>query len=111
MGKIYSCAKQVIAWLGPARPVANCVQSLRFRVQGLEHPQPPNSSLTLDRYYSWAGLNHRHFIEAVNLYWSRAWIIQEVALARGVLLLWGAAELELHTLDEEQLKKALEAEF
>ena len=77
----------------------------------MEHPQLPNSSLTLDRYYSSAGLNHRHFIEAVKHYWSRAWIIQEVALARGVLLLCDAAELELHTLDEEQLKKALDAEF
>jgi hypothetical protein len=87
MSKIHSCAKQVLVWLGPGTGFSD--QAMRFLVDVADGTIP---TLECDK------LVFREHWEAVEQlceseYWKRLWIIQEVVLARKVLVMWGAAVL------------------
>ena len=87
MSRIYSSARQVLAWLGNE----SCAPILSSRVCGLLNTPPCLSAPPLD-----VDLNELlPILETVvclknQRYWTRTWIIQELALARDVILLWGA---------------------
>ncbi|KAF2176535.1 HET-domain-containing protein [Zopfia rhizophila CBS 207.26] len=94
MGRIYSRAKQVIAWLGPCDSTVNPLTYLR--------PKSFDSWPTQDKLE-----DCRRLFNAADSYWSRAWITQEMALAHRVLLLFGAVELDLHSREGRSFVVAL----
>lgn len=79
MGQIYSGAEQVVSWLGPEKDIASFLISLRQRQE-----EPGNSKQL------------RAFCRCE--YWNRAWITQEVALARRLTLM--ARNVEVSVDDE-----------
>ena len=80
MKSIYTQAREVIAWLG-VEP--------NGMAHELEHRSIPDSSSTNLR---WCAAVSR----LVNVsYWDRAWVVQELVLARRVFLWFGAGKLEL----------------
>jgi len=87
MSKIYSCAEQVLAWLGPDTGFSD--QAMRFLADVADGTIP---SIGCDKTVfgdCWKAVEQ--FCESE--YWKRLWIIQEVVLARKVLVMWGAAVL------------------
>jgi hypothetical protein len=100
MGNIYSRAKQVIAWLGPWSSVSG--------PNPLESLQPGRSASwnywNILRYKTWRGsADASQFFDAADTYWSRAWITQELALARHVLLMIDQVDLDLSLVEEDAL--------
>lgn len=77
MGQIYSNAKRVLVWLGHDRRRA-CVLNTMY----------------LDESFQY-GLEHEvdHLLRLP--YWNRAWILQEVALARKAVIMYGTFEVKL----------------
>jgi hypothetical protein len=73
MGLIYTKARQVIAWLGNSTPVVD------FLTRGPRRGTDPYLATTF----------------CLNEYWKRAWVTQEVMLAREITLMAGDAELRL----------------
>ena len=55
--------------------------------------------------------HHSRFFQAVETYCSRAWIAQELAVVRRVVLLLGTAELDLNQLAEEDRLRATRERF
>jgi hypothetical protein len=112
MGAIYSNAKLVIAWLGPHHVSStNPVSSLRDRLSQYNSPNPAvlgNSKLCASRARLQSPTStdtdpHIRFLYATSLYWSRAWITQELAVAHRVLLLFGAEDPVNATKEEFRL--------
>ncbi|KAH7412199.1 heterokaryon incompatibility protein-domain-containing protein [Phaeosphaeria sp. MPI-PUGE-AT-0046c] len=79
MGHIYSGAEQIISWLGPNKDIASFLTSLS------RWEEVPDSSKTLRAFCACE-------------YWNRAWITQEVALARRLTLMARKVEVPV---DEE----------
>lgn len=96
MGQIYTRAKAVIAWLGPASHSSdNAIAALNFL--GPYARNHPTQSLTVE---AWNAMHTgvrtiRTLFERP--YWKRKWIIQEVSKAEKVHVLCGSASV---TLDE-----------
>jgi hypothetical protein len=121
MGAIYSNAKLVIAWLGPHHVSGtNLVSSLRDRLSQYNSPNPAilgNLKLRASRARLQSPTStdtdpHIRFLYATSLYWSRAWIMQKLAVAHRVLLLSGEEELDLNAVVwSEDLVNAIKAEF
>jgi hypothetical protein len=87
MSKIYSCAEQVLVWLGPGTSFSD--QAIRFLADVADGTIP---CIECDKFVfedHWKAI--KKFCESE--YWKRLWIIQEVVLARKVLVMWGAAVL------------------
>jgi hypothetical protein len=99
MGSIYSNALEVVSWLG-CSPSVECAFTFGIKVG------PAQSFLTkLDRTDPWKewlrqnartkGQLKRDWLTVVhNTYWTRAWITQEIFLARKIKLLVNALEVE-----------------
>lgn len=83
MGLIYSRAKEVLSWLGDEKNITGYLEELAHH---LSHPTPR------DWFY-------HNFINAK--YWYRAWITQEIALARKVTLCAGDVELDFALLQSQ----------
>ena len=113
MGKIFSQAKEVIAWLGES---SDRISRLFDRVEGssLRHELETQSNNTADSIYHTAARNNRCSLQSLQevcwydtykdfhsdlsdlaaaSYWRRGWIVQEVVLAREVSLLCGTAHI------------------
>jgi hypothetical protein len=95
MGRIFSSATWVVAWLGADLALGKMFE---WMIQELETPKGPPSSkfLGLERFYNTEV--HYAFQAFVkfssdpqglynNTYWRRAWIVQEVLLARKLFFL------------------------
>jgi hypothetical protein len=97
MSNIYSCAEQVLVWLGPDTVFSD--QAMRFLADVADGTIP---SIGCDKPVfgdCWKAVEQ--FCESE--YWKRLWIIQEVVLARKVLVMWGAAVIpftDFHTVCE-----------
>jgi hypothetical protein len=87
MSKIYSCAEQVLVWLGPGTDFSD--QAMRFLGEVADGTIPSMECDKLVFGDCWKGVEQ--FCKSE--YWERLWIIQEVVLARKVLVMWGAAIL------------------
>jgi hypothetical protein len=83
MGLIYSRATEVISWLGNDKVIAVFLESMS-KGESLHYLDGPYAY----RFYS-------------SEYWNRAWITQEVALGRLVVLRAGAAKLDASLLELE----------
>ena len=83
MGLIYSRAKEVLSWFGDEENITGYLEVL---VHNLSHPTPKDWS-------------HHNFINSK--YWYRAWITQEIALARKVTLCAGDVELAFALLQSQ----------
>ncbi len=87
MSKIYSCAEQVLVWLGPDTSFSD--QAMRFLGDLAGRTIP---SMYCDKTVfkdHWKAVERFCDLE----YWGRLWIIQEVVLAAKAVLIWGAAVL------------------
>jgi hypothetical protein len=96
MGEIYSRAEVVVAWLGAGEPEERALATMRVVA-------------TCRSIFSGARGNRVHrrlakkfreedgqaFLQVIYTFWSRAWIVQEMALASRVKLLAGQAEWDL----------------
>jgi len=81
MGQIFSHATNVISWMGMNDRVAHFLRESKGRVSlNVTHPELYRSSL-------------RDFFQ--NEYWGRAWITQEVALARKITFMAADEEADL----------------
>lgn len=86
MGLIFSGAREVISWLGDSHGIATYLDSIEQRyIQGKGH-RLRNFLQGTTEYYQ-----QLEFYQSE--YWKRAWITQEVALARQVTLCAGLAEM------------------
>jgi heterokaryon incompatibility protein (HET) len=77
MGKIFSLADLVISYLGPESDESIEVMSIMSRI---EYRQPIDLTLT--------NLGRLEALNRAN-YWTRIWIVQEVLLAKNIVLGWG----------------------
>jgi hypothetical protein len=83
MGSIYKNAKEVLIWLGPVKISAD---SLCDWIQAENWSECPASL-----HQQWDRIRF-------NPYWSRAWIVQEVLLARCITVVLPGARLDYHLL-------------
>ncbi|PMD16130.1 HET-domain-containing protein [Hyaloscypha hepaticicola] len=94
MSKIYSCAEQVLVWLGPETSFSD--QAMRF-LADMAYGMIPSMAWDKPVFEDcWKAVEQ--FCESE--YWKRLWIIQEVVLARKVLVMWGAAVLSFSAFHE-----------
>lgn len=94
MGNIYSQARMVIAWLGDNQELASGLKALRNKLT----PSPvipfPKDFYKNKKYWEDYPLLTSHE------YWTRAWIVQEILLARSVVLLASNARLNISLFPE-----------
>jgi hypothetical protein len=94
MGSIYSSARVVWAWLGPARDPEVERETLGVEVAKTLASLRENASRHLT-----SSLNVRKTLIAIGMisyhdYWTRAWIVKEFLLARKVQLLYGDTRID-----------------
>jgi hypothetical protein len=91
MGRIYQCAQEVIVWLGNAAKI-----SALFTWDERENPEAMREILyqTLDKIP----------------YWDRAWVVQELLLARNVYFLSQEIMIPLHKLQRIKASLSIESE-
>jgi len=93
MATIYSSAQQVVIWLG-----RESSESIAF-IQGLSRCRESGESLApvqMFRAFLPVPLEDRramYELLASQTYWNRLWILQEVLLAKNLMLFWGATRL------------------
>jgi hypothetical protein len=107
MGHIYSQARQVFIWLGGDHLVgegANMAYNFIRRYATCD-----DYTRTLDAPES----QKQRFAlrEALEIYWSRAWVTQEVALARNIKLLAHHTEIDLSQIRDTTLVNHLRINF
>jgi hypothetical protein len=78
MGLIFSHAEVVVSWLG------TCPDIVGFLHRISDAERPPYSVMSFSR----------------SSYWTRAWVTQEIVLAKSVMLMAGDAELPMESLPE-----------
>jgi hypothetical protein len=121
MGRIYSEAKEVIAWLGYRERAALFIPTIEGLTPHVFRRSPTDiwrqlwysigniedvycfgcvilSRWKLEKFHQMK-LESSAFSEAVSEYWTRAWVTQEVALAKHVRLLVHETELDLATFN------------
>ncbi|KAI8936762.1 hypothetical protein NX059_006009 [Plenodomus lindquistii] len=79
MGQVYSTAKKVLVWLGADKPRA--IQLVEW-LHTKDRPACPQ-----DLIREWEGLRY-------DPYWSRAWIVQEILLAKAVTIVLPGARID-----------------
>lgn len=100
MGRIFSGAERVIAWLGPSSPCSSTaisfLRSLSSCPTGGDHHSwvmdTAKDARSLD---SWIGL----FNLVKRDWWTRVWVIQEYVLGQDVIFLCGEEIFDAQTLD------------
>ena len=92
MGLIYRSAQAVIVWLGKASVNSGCAFNFAEKVATIE-PSLVNSVCT-----EWPGWQPALQEMMRSRWWSRVWIVQEVALAPNVLVRSGHYEIAWQTL-------------
>ncbi|KAF2651108.1 hypothetical protein K491DRAFT_103718 [Lophiostoma macrostomum CBS 122681] len=98
MGKIYSCAKQVFAWLGGQVQVGQGLALLQDIISLHENSEDVWKGMQLAAQLMVAEGSQKisyAFQEALAKYWRRAWITQEIALSHKVKLLAHDTEVDL----------------
>jgi hypothetical protein len=93
MGSIYSKVFCVYVWLGPSPRLRAGHDSL-FTVLTQRRTQNTLKHWRIVRQERLSVVNHVFF----NDYWCRGWIIQELVLAREVVVMLGAEQLEFSRL-------------
>lgn len=96
MKRIYQRADTVIVWLGPN--MGNILKRIGLETQ-------------LGRYRTTGTLeqlaSREEKLEFLNLpYWKRAWVVQEIAVARELMLLSGSVQLTWYTFNETLLSSS-----
>lgn len=94
MGNIYSRARMVVAWLGDNQELAIALKALRKRFTPRSmNPFPKD-------YYKHHKRREDCPLLTTHEYWKRAWIVQEILLARSVVLLAANARFNIALLPE-----------
>ncbi|OAG06344.1 uncharacterized protein CC84DRAFT_1090704, partial [Paraphaeosphaeria sporulosa] len=119
MGNIYSRAKEVIAWLGNNCLAAEIIPRIDSRARHTARHLPADIWFYLWLFMStvrpdcWglcgnpSGKRNKRSTalkEAVRGYWARAWVTQEIALAKRVRLLVHDTEFDLTALDSARMR-------
>jgi hypothetical protein len=99
MGSIYSNAVEVISWLGFSDSI---IRAFTFGIKAGPSPSFSNKYSRYDPWEEWLAMNaqtnnqlRRDWLAVVhNTYWTRAWITQEIFLARKIKLLVNDMEVE-----------------
>jgi hypothetical protein len=106
MGEIYTKAKEVIAWLGDEQTGAEVIPFVSRRTCHIFR------YLVVDLISEFSSRRRQmrekqldDFNDAVNKYWSRAWITQEIALAKRVYLLAHKTEWNLSTVKRRHARR------
>ncbi|KAI0805059.1 heterokaryon incompatibility protein-domain-containing protein [Xylaria sp. FL0064] len=99
MGRIYSSAISVYAWLGPAADQSDGVIDLLNRLNDHNLLNLEGRNEVVAQFYE-HGLAESLFKLCGRPYWRRIWIIQEVALARDVMFHCGTRKIACSILDE-----------
>lgn len=100
MGRIFSGAERVLAWLGPSSPwtstAISFLRTLSSSPTGLDHHSwvmnTTEGSRSLD---SWTAL----FKLVGRGWWKRVWVIQEYVLGQDVIFICGEDRFDTQTLD------------
>ncbi|KAH7397245.1 heterokaryon incompatibility protein-domain-containing protein, partial [Pyrenochaeta sp. MPI-SDFR-AT-0127] len=100
MGAIYSNAMQVITWLGKKKAMADFFQVWHDAVEVLDWNETWNGVIEDTTLWKETMAKLSEFKEGWCLftehaYWTRAWVTQEIALAKRVVLLAGDVELDI----------------
>jgi hypothetical protein len=115
MGKIYMQAKQVVAWLGSDPEAGKALEFLESSVSNLTLSRQSIQSHFKGLDSSWKTAAESFYpalSTALDRYWSRAWITQEIVLARRVKLLANQVELDLQLIRSRgDLETTLQAHF
>ena len=85
MGSIYSRARRVLVWLGPATTVSR--QAFDFLSRSYE--EGPNSRRAMMEDPGWLAMKDLYN----RGYWKRVWIIQELCLAREAVVICGRTKI------------------
>jgi hypothetical protein len=99
MGSIYSNAVEVISWLGFSDSI---VRAFTFGIKAGPSPSFSHKHDRIDHWAEWLTINtqthgqlRKDWLAVVhNTYWTRAWITQEIFLARRIKLLVNDLEVE-----------------
>ncbi|KAI1354028.1 hypothetical protein F5Y01DRAFT_322287 [Xylaria sp. FL0043] len=98
MGRIYSSAISVYAWLGPAADQSDEVIDLLHRLHDHNLLNMEGRNEVVAQFYE-HGLAESLFELCGRPYWRRIWIVQEVALARDVIFHCGTRKIACSILD------------
>lgn len=94
MGKIYSQARMVISWLGDNEELSSGLKALRRKLKpNLLNPFPQD-------FYSLPRYREPFPLLTTHEYWTRAWIVQEISLARSVVLMTSGARFNIDLLPD-----------
>ncbi|KAE8441995.1 hypothetical protein EG329_004121 [Mollisiaceae sp. DMI_Dod_QoI] len=102
MGSIYKLAIRVLAWLGSRKDVDHgCHENIVYTMAEFQEPFP-----FMDNCRGW-NFPRRDFTKCVEFfdrpYWQRMWIVQEIALARDITILYDDISISWDSLDVLQL--------
>ncbi|ROT38429.1 HET-domain-containing protein [Sodiomyces alkalinus F11] len=98
MGHIYRAAERVLVWVGPAKPVTELafqqVERLYKCIDGSSKEAVDASSEEIEEIWKEDEPEEGSWVECLDEiiqrpYWSRAWTVQEVVLARDAILYCG----------------------
>lgn len=95
MGKIYQDAIEVLVWLG-VQPDLDYLFSFIREVVRTDPSTPPSFSALVSHQPERVDIGLRRLCS--NAYWHRAWIAQEILLARNVRIMNGSGHAEWRTL-------------
>ncbi|KAK5729767.1 hypothetical protein LTR17_011633 [Elasticomyces elasticus] len=96
MGSIYGHAQRVLVWLGLATEASQEAFDFLFR----SYQNSPRNRVELMEDQGWIAMKDLY----QRMYWTRVWIVQEVALAKQAVLVCGHTELPWRCVSE--LRKA-----
>lgn len=105
MGEIYSRAREVIAWLGNDYRASEFIPRLNNRCRRTFTQLPANflnevywrmtSYVPVDELRTRKATQQSSFARLIHSYWKRAWVTQEITLARHVRVLVNETEFDL----------------
>jgi hypothetical protein len=100
MHMIYKLAKRVIAWLGPPDTASTLAFSTMKMVQQLDSP-PMSAALSFQIGKEESDNEYDPFEKLMGrLYWSRAWIVQEMMSARSLVIQCGSEVVPYSALEK-----------
>ena len=116
MGEIYLGAREVIAWLGDPQGATWLITRINSKIRHFVKLLP--ADILMHPFYGliyflpyrlfkpihYFTASRSHLLIAITRYWERAWVTQEVTLAKHVRLLISDTELELTALTPANLR-------